>query len=244
MAECCPAGSWPACKAPDAYEPKGTTDKIGDLPIYHVGQGEKGVLLLPDVFGWSSNLGRLCGIADTLADQGFQVLMSDPFYGDTAAGKPDVLAWILTHPWEKNVATDIGACMKFLGDKGCTRIGSVGFCWGVWANCKAASSGVPLKCIVGPHPSTRLEGAFGRDEQAMMEKVEVPVLLMPAGNDPETLKPGGAIAEALAKKGGKSIPFPDMAHGWCARGDLSNPDVARDNEAAVKHMCEFLKANL
>ena len=31
----------------------------------------------------------------------------------------------------------------------------------------------------------------GRDEQAMMDKVEMPVLLMPAGNDPENLKEGG-----------------------------------------------------
>jgi len=30
----------------------------------------------------------------------------------------------------------------------------------------------------------------GRDEQAMMDKVEMPVLLMPAGNDPENLKEG------------------------------------------------------
>ena len=28
---------------------------------------------------------------------------------------------------------------------------------------------------VGPHPSTRLEGAFGGDEQAMMDKVNMPV---------------------------------------------------------------------
>lgn len=244
MSECCPPGSWPACKKPDDYQPKGTTDKIGDLPVYHVGQGDKAVLVLPDIFGWSSNQGRLCGIADTLADQGFQVLLSDPFYGDTAAGKPDVMGWIMTHPFDKNISKDIDACIKFLKDKGCTSIGSVGFCWGVWANCKAASNGAPFKAIVGPHPSTRIEGGFGGDEQAMMEKIQIPALLMPAGNDPDTLKEGGAIANAMAKKGGKSITFPDMTHGWCARGDLNDTKVARDVEAAMKHMVEFFKENL
>ena len=34
----------------------------------------------------------------------------------------------------------------------------------------------------------------GGDEQAMMDKVNMPVLLMPAGNDPENLKEGGDMA--------------------------------------------------
>ena len=37
------------------------------------------------------NAGRLMGIADTLAEQGYRVLLSDPFYGDTAAGKEDIM---------------------------------------------------------------------------------------------------------------------------------------------------------
>ena len=34
--------------------------------------------MLPDIFGWQSNAGRLMGIADTLADQGYRVLLSAP----------------------------------------------------------------------------------------------------------------------------------------------------------------------
>merc|ERR1712176_452260 len=98
--------------------------------------------------------------------------------GDTAEGKPDMMAWITSFP-----------------------------------------------CGVGMHPSTRLEGAFGGNEQEMMEQVPVPLLLMPAGNDPDTLKEGGTIAEVVAKKGGKTITFPEMSHGWVARGDLADPAV-------------------
>ncbi|CAE7508056.1 unnamed protein product [Symbiodinium sp. CCMP2456] len=244
MAGCCPPDSWPACQKPDDYKPKGTETKIGELPVYSVGTGDKAILVLPDIFGWSSNQGRLMGIADTLADQGYRVLLSDPFYGDSAVGKEDIMGWITQFPFEKKIGADIEACVKHLQDQGCSSVGAVGFCWGVWAFCKSASMGVPLKCGVGPHPSTRLEGAFGGDEQAMMDKVNMPVLIMPAGNDPENLKEGGAIAESLAKKGGKSVTFPDMQHGWCCRGDLGQAEVKRDVEAAMKHMVDFFKSNL
>jgi len=246
MAACCPPGSWPACQSPEGYQARGSEGKIGELPTYHVGRSERAVLILPDIFGWSQNKGRFFGIADTLAAQGFQVLLADPFHGDTAAGKEDFMAWIKSFPYDGSVSTDIEACVKFLQDKGCTSIGVVGFCWGVWAFCKAASLGVPFKCGVGPHPSTRLEGAFGGEgaEQAMIDKVNMPVLLLPAGNDPDNLKEGGAVAKALAEKGGESVTFPDMAHGWLCRGDLSDATVVRDVELGMKHTVEFLKSRL
>ena len=55
MAGCCPPDSWPACQKPDEYKPKGTETKIGELPVYTVGTGDKAILVLPDIFGWSSN---------------------------------------------------------------------------------------------------------------------------------------------------------------------------------------------
>eukprot|EP00927_Polykrikos_kofoidii_P048565 TRINITY_DN42829_c0_g1_i1.p1 TRINITY_DN42829_c0_g1~~TRINITY_DN42829_c0_g1_i1.p1 ORF type:complete len:771 (-),score=170.84 TRINITY_DN42829_c0_g1_i1:732-2990(-) len=246
---CCPSGSWPACTPPEGYKPKGEEQKLGDLPVYLVGSGQKGIVLLPDIFPWSGMKGRFPGIADTLAAEGYCVLLADPFRGDSAEGKADFMPWIKSFPYEKSVGhpgvgADIEACVKFLQDKGCSSVGCMGFCWGVWAMCKAMSQGVPFKCGVGPHPSTRLEGFFGGDEQAMMEKVEVPVLLMPAGNDPDTLKTGGAIAKHVISKGGKSINFPDMAHGFASRGDLTNPAVARDVELAMKHAIQFFKENL
>eukprot|EP00913_Durusdinium_trenchii_P009231 g8677.t1 len=74
----------------------------------------------------------------------------------------------------------------------------------------------------------------------MMDKVNMPVLLMPAGNDPENLKEGGAIATSICKKGGQT----DMEHGWCCRGDLSVPAVKRDVELAMKLMVDFFAKNL
>merc|ERR1712014_124314 len=112
-------------------------DKIGDLPIYYTGTpGGKGVLVLPDIFGWSQNKGRFYGIADTLAEAGYFVLLTDPFKGDTASGKPDVMAWIKSFPYDTKIGADLEASFQWLKDKGSSDIGVVGFCWGCWAMCK------------------------------------------------------------------------------------------------------------
>mmetsp|Transcript_23918 Transcript_23918/g.54669 ORF Transcript_23918/g.54669 Transcript_23918/m.54669 type:complete len:246 (+) Transcript_23918:65-802(+) len=245
MASCCPPSSWPALQGPDDYAAKGTEDKVDDIAVYISGSpSEKAILILPDIFGWSTVKGRFKGIADTLADAGYFVMLSDPFQGDTAEGKSDLAGWITGFKWEDRVGADIAKCFKKLQDSGAKQIGVVGFCWGVWAMCKANSEGTPFACGVGPHPSTRLEGMFGRDEQAMMDKVTMPVLIMPAGNDPDNLKEGGDLAKSLETKGGRTITFPDMAHGWVSRGDLSDEAVKRDTEAAMKHMVDFFKEKL
>mmetsp|Transcript_12177 Transcript_12177/g.16486 ORF Transcript_12177/g.16486 Transcript_12177/m.16486 type:complete len:245 (-) Transcript_12177:102-836(-) len=244
MASCCPPGSWPALVESETYKGKGAEDKVDDVPVYISGEpGEKAVMILPDIFGWATNKGRFFGIADTLAEAGYYVLLTDPFKGDSAVGKSDVMGWITSFPWD-TVSPGIEACHKFLVEKGCKNIGVVGFCWGVWAMCKANSLGMPFTCGVGPHPSTKLEGVFGQDEQAMIDKVNFPILVLPAGNDPDTLKEGGAAATSLAAKGGKSVHFPDMSHGWVARGDLTDETVKRDVELAMKLMVEFLKEKL
>ena len=49
---------------------------------------------------------------------------------------------------------------------------------------------VLVPCFWHRVPVPTFEKKLGRDEQAMMDKVEMPVLLMPAGNDLENLKEG------------------------------------------------------
>jgi len=239
---CCPPGSWPCLTAPEDYTPRGTEDTLEDLPIYVVGEaGDKAIVVMPDVFGWG---GRAKGICDTLADQGYFVVMPDPFRTDTAEGKEDFVAWVQGFPWDDKVSGDVARVMAFVESKGATSVGAMGICWGVWAICKASANGVPFKCGAGPHPSTRLEGLLGGNEVDMMAAVNMPVLLMPAGNDPENLKEGGEIAELMVAKGGASVVFPDMAHGFTTRGDLSVPEVKRDVEAAIGQAIEHFKANL
>lgn len=229
---CCPSGSWPALQPPDDYTPRGREEHLGDLPIYYVGTpGPKAVIVLPEVFGWA---GRLKGICDTLADEGFFVVMPDCHRGETALGQPNTAEWIAKTPYGTVVGPDIGRLIDWLTSQGATSVGAMGFCWGVWALAKASASGIPLKCGVGAHPSTRLESvAFGGDELEMMRQVQMPILLMPAGNDSPDIKEGGAVAEAARAKGGSVREFSRMQHGWVSRGDLGDPAVKADVEAAM-----------
>mmetsp|Transcript_16412 Transcript_16412/g.42396 ORF Transcript_16412/g.42396 Transcript_16412/m.42396 type:complete len:247 (-) Transcript_16412:190-930(-) len=246
MASCCPAGSWPALQAPEGYKAEGTETKLEDLPLYTVGDPASGkaVIVLPELFGWA---GRLKGICDTLAAEGYYVIMPDCHRGDYAkigAEGFDFGAYLAAHTWEGEVKSDFEKMMTHLDSKGCKSVGAIGFCWGVWALCKANSCGFPLKCGAGPHPSTKLEGMWGGNELEMFEKVTMPVLMMPAGNDPDFVKPGGEGMNVLEKKGGSCVPFPDMSHGWCSRGDLSDEKVKRDVEGAMTKAIAHFKTHL
>ena len=65
-----------------------------------------------------------------------------------------------------------------------------------------------------------------------------------AGNDPEALLPGGELAAIVEANGGRSVPFPDMSHGWASRGDLEVPDVARDVKEAFTLALAHFAAHL
>eukprot|EP00615_Pteridomonas_danica_P004793 CAMPEP_0114348878 /NCGR_PEP_ID=MMETSP0101-20121206/15076_1 /TAXON_ID=38822 ORGANISM="Pteridomonas danica, Strain PT" /NCGR_SAMPLE_ID=MMETSP0101 /ASSEMBLY_ACC=CAM_ASM_000211 /LENGTH=243 /DNA_ID=CAMNT_0001487099 /DNA_START=16 /DNA_END=747 /DNA_ORIENTATION=- len=243
MAACCPSTAWPAMSPPEDYTPKGTEEKLEDLSIYIVGEpGPKAVIVLPEVFGWS---GRMKGICDTLASEGFYVIMPDCHRGTTASDQPDFVAWCIQYNWEKVIASDFKKMLSFLEDKGVTDIGAIGFCWGVWAFCKASANGVSsIKCGVGCHPSTKLEGFFGDNEETMMSATTLPCLFLNAGDDPDTLKEGGDIAKIIQSKGGSVDTYPDMNHGFVSRGDLSDEAVKRDVESALTKSIAFLKENI
>ena len=103
-----------------------------------------------------------------------------------------------------------------------------------------------LKCGVGPHPSTKIEEAcMGGSELEMMKSVKMPLLLLTAGNDPDTLKDGGEVAAAVVANGGATVNFPEMVHGWVGRGDIVNDAaVKRDAEDALGRALAHFKAHL
>uniref|UniRef100_A0A7S0T6C9 Dienelactone hydrolase domain-containing protein n=1 Tax=Erythrolobus madagascarensis TaxID=708628 RepID=A0A7S0T6C9_9RHOD len=248
MASCCPATAWPALQAPADYNPRGESITLGsDLPAYTmsppagVSATGGGVIVLPEVFGFS---GRLRGICDTLADEGFHVIMLDCHRGSTVADGPDIKTWVGKYPYESVVEPDLNAAIAWLKtEKGAAKVGCVAFCWGVWAACKASSCGVEFACCVGCHPSTKLENfAFDRSEVEMMKLVKAPLCLMPAGDDPDVIKPGGEIADHLLSAGDNQVVvFDEMRHGWVSRGDLGDATVKRDVEKATTLMLIFLK---
>jgi dienelactone hydrolase len=185
-------------------------------------------------------------IADTLAVEGYHVLVVDCYYGDTIEKTPGMVAFLSKYPYQK-ISKEIDAAIDYLiTSKNVMKenIAALGFCWGAWAIAKSASEGVVWKCAVSPHPSTKVESfIFKNDEAAMFDKCPMSFLLMPAGDDPDSIKPGSPTVKMLEEKGGKSIPFERMRHGWTSRGDLSLKEVKEDAEKALQLATDFIKAN-
>jgi dipeptidyl aminopeptidase/acylaminoacyl peptidase len=90
-------------------------------------------------------------------------------------------------------------------------------------------------CGVICHPSIHLEDYLGRSAVALCEKAKRPILLMPAGNDPESYLEGGAMFTALKANNPESdtVLFKDCVHGWVPRGDFANPGTREAVEEAI-----------
>mmetsp|Transcript_8051 Transcript_8051/g.20341 ORF Transcript_8051/g.20341 Transcript_8051/m.20341 type:complete len:164 (+) Transcript_8051:396-887(+) len=159
-----------------------------------------------------------------------------------------MMAWIKTFPYHTRVSADFNhRVIPHLEGQGFKTFAVVGFCWGVWvAERHAVDAPERVACVVGAHPSTRLEGAFeGGDELALANAVRCPIFLMPAGNDPDNNKPGGAnIVAMIANLGADKVgcvEFADMRHGWANRGDVeADPAVARSVEKFMELTLDWL----
>ena len=68
-------------------------------------------------------------------------------------------------------------------------------------------------------------------------------IIFPVGNDHANVKPGGLGAQILGDKL-EIIEFPEMAHGWTTRGDVSNAAVNRDVKKAVADAIDFFKKHV
>lgn len=203
------------------------------------------MILFPDVWGFQS---RILKIADWLScERSCHVLVCDFFRGETKDDHDDLKAWFESVPFEPNVTMDVAACMEYLKvDKGVSDFGAMGFCWGGWAIAKTCQAGIiPWNVIICPHPSLRIEPwVFGGNDIALMHSIACPALFMPAGNDSIYLKPQSPEFQAMPNKNCKSIPFEEMAHGWTTRGDMTNPTIKRDVEAALQATREFVQLYL
>ena len=73
-------------------------------------------------------------------------------------------------------------------------------------------------------------------------KVKVPQLMLPAGNDPDNVKPGGEVIKILEGNGVnvEVKEYPRQVHGYMARADMSDPESVKDVEDATFTAYAFL----
>ena len=154
---------------------------------------------------------------------------------DIGARGADFGPWITTIPWAGKVETNMSAVLNYLEGKGVSKIGMIGFCWGGWAVFHTAAMSSKIVCGAIPHPSCQLEGMFGGDVMELAKQVKVPMLMLPAGDDPKFYLPDGDLIKILQANNSQTVstPFPEMSHGWVSRGDMSDAGTAEQVKSAV-----------
>ena len=127
-------------------------------------------------------------------------------------------------------------------------IGSIGFCYGAWVGLFQANTSLfpGIKATAACHPSYQVEDNQGRSLVDLLEQVETPMFICPAGDDRDDYKEGGMVETTVEANGYdvEVLEFPDMNHGWVPRGDTTIPDVNRDTKLAIEGFMKFFEETL
>eukprot|EP00535_Pseudo-nitzschia_heimii_P001428 CAMPEP_0197182930 /NCGR_PEP_ID=MMETSP1423-20130617/7053_1 /TAXON_ID=476441 /ORGANISM="Pseudo-nitzschia heimii, Strain UNC1101" /LENGTH=290 /DNA_ID=CAMNT_0042633435 /DNA_START=83 /DNA_END=955 /DNA_ORIENTATION=+ len=228
------------------------------------------VVVFTDVFGVRSGNHRKFAdaLAHELKDENTCVIVPDLFRKNPALqpmfeskigiylGVPGMFWRLKRHYNAKNtVDKDImQVVLPFLESKrpnlAKSGISLVGFCYGGWVIPKVIEKVTSMvTCAVTFHPAWNLEKQLhGGDETDLARACgSTPVLLMPAKDDPDVLKPGSEVLSILsAARNGVpedeiSIEFPIMTHGFVSRDDPSLKNQRSEQERAMGLCVNFLK---
>lgn len=257
---CCPPNA-EKYLAPD-YNFVGSTIALDTgLELYVTGTGasKKGLLIVPDIYGW--NGGRTRNIADYYAEQGYYVvvpkLLTPAIDGGTDGdGFAAIISMehlvenLMKFPYPGNLDAKIEASVAHMKAQGVESIGLMGFCWGGWVTaCAVAPSSKVLgdiKAMVIGHPSNHLENYFGGSAQTMFDNISVPTLLLPANGDPAEYDEEGAWYQSVKARypTSKTRRFAHVEHGFIPRADISIPEKRAAVDEALEEFTSFLKAHL
>ncbi|PQQ16822.1 endo-1 3 [Prunus yedoensis var. nudiflora] len=210
----------------------GSVTEIGGLKAYVTGPSDsrQAILLISDVYGFEApNLRKL---ADKIASAaGFHVVVPDFFYGDPYvpdnAERP-VLVWIQSHGTGKGFE-DAKPIIAALRNKGVSKIGAAGFCWGAKVVVELAKSDY-IQAAVLLHPSL-----VTVDD---IKEIKAPIAILGAEFDtispPELLKKYEEVLSTKPEVNGYVKIFPGVPHGWTVR-------YREEDEAAVSMLEKPIK---
>lgn len=257
---CCPPESLPSLVSNPAAGVQGAKGSVGGVDCYITGASTTScVIIFSDVWGWDS--GRIRELADEVAEDGHLVvipkLLQPALEGgtdgdglppdfDLGARMADFGPWVSQNPWSK-LEPQVSSLLDEINDRGISKIGCMGTCWGAWATFHTGATG-RIACGVNCHPSVGLEGMMGGSDMALADTVQCPMMMLPAAGDPDNTKPGGEMNKLFDTKpfGAQCYyqEFAEMEHGWVPRGDVSDEKVARDVKAAMVLAKDYFKTHL
>ena len=85
-------------------------------------------------------------------------------------------------------------------EKGITKTGSIGFCWGSWVVAKMTQNRENCQAGVWAHPSVFVAKDLyeGETEQELTERVKAATLVMPSKQEPDFYRNGGESISFLS----------------------------------------------
>lgn len=201
-----------------------------------------GILAFPDIFGMDS--GRSKADADAIGQLGYAVAYVDLTDGDymTPENQNDRFAkWLPKYDFDVFAYAKVQDAIRYLQEEAKVEvIASYGYCWGAYIGARlSAVDNTVIAGHVSFHPSWNVENMLRGDGavEKLTEKVQVPQVLLSSQNEPDYLREGGSVEQILKANPNISelsevVDFPDMAHGWVHRGNLSDPAVKAAVEKA------------
>ncbi|XP_076925333.1 endo-1,3;1,4-beta-D-glucanase-like isoform X1 [Bidens hawaiensis] len=201
------------CENPPAASSGGESGEvlqIASLNSYVSGNPDSktAVLLVTDVFGYGAP--KLRQLADKIASAGYYVVAPDFFHGDPLTPGANIAEWLQNHAPEPAVEL-AKPVIKALKDKGETKIGAAGFCWGAKVVVELAKE-AEIEVAALLHPSfVTLDDIKG---------VKIPIGILGAEIDqrspPELVKEFEAALVTNKVNNFVKI-YPGVAHGWTVR---------------------------
>ena len=142
----------------------------------------------------------------------------------TGSKGADLMSWLQKYTWKGTVGADTEQSVAFLASKGVKDVAVLGFCWGVGPALELALAG-KVKCVASAHPSMNLLGLAAAHTEEQFKAVKVPILMLPAIEEPSSVKPGGDFIKAVQANGVEclSINFEKQHHGFFSRAPLDDP---------------------
>lgn len=233
------------CENPPALNPTcgaGHVEEIGGLKSYVSGSPDSklAILFISDVFGYEApNLRKL---ADKVAAAGFYAVVPDFFHEDPydpQNTERPIKVWLKDHGPDKG-CEEAKPVIESLKQKGISKIGAVGFCWGAKVVVQLAQSEEYIQAGALLHPSfVTLEDIKG---------VKVPIAVLGAEIDqmspPELVKQFEEALNAKPEVDGFVKIFPGVAHGWTVRYNLEDAAAVKFAEEAHQDMLGWFQKHI
>ncbi|KAI3814825.1 hypothetical protein L1987_14470 [Smallanthus sonchifolius] len=223
--------SGPACcenpPGVSSGDESGEIKQIASLNSYVSGNPDSkiAVLLISDVYGYGAP--KLRQIADKVASAGYYAVVPDFFFGDPFIPKTQLQDWLKNHP--AMPAVDFAKhVIHALKEKGITKIGAAGFCWGAKVVVELAKD-ADIQVAALLHPTfVTLDDIKG---------VKVPVAILGAEFDkispPEVVKEFEAALQAKPEVDHFVKIYPGVSHGWTVR--YRDEDITSGKRAQEAH---------